>query len=163
MQPNATNAPLQNMTAEVVNAGTTEPKRGQKRKNTPTDSVGTAPAPSRRQRKTNTGAATIVPATAAAICGVGPVSAPSSESGTILPTGELPIAGASTMAAPSSTSLISIPRVKQSLCDTKVSASDVWYFMWAVDSPEKPEKMPENQPRLMYKPDSPYVACRLCG
>ncbi|KAG2055138.1 hypothetical protein BDR06DRAFT_1046210 [Suillus hirtellus] len=130
MQPNATNAPLQNMTAEVVNTGTTTEKRGQKRKNVPTDSVGTAPAPSRRRRKTKTGAATIVPATAAAICGVGPMSAPSSKSGTILPT---------------------------------VSASDVWYFMWAVDSPEKPEKMPENQPRLMYKPDSPYVACRLCS
>jgi hypothetical protein len=31
--------------------------------------------------------------------------------------------------------------------DTKAAASDVWYFMWAVNSPEKPETMPVDQPQ----------------
>jgi hypothetical protein len=49
------------------------------------------------------------------------------------------------------------------LRDSKTAATDVWYFLWALDSKERPEKMPDNQPRLMAKPNCKYVACRLCG
>jgi hypothetical protein len=66
MQPGAMNEPLQDATAEVVNTG----KRGRKRKNT----TASGTAPTRKRKKTNARAVTAAPATAAAVCGVGPVS-----------------------------------------------------------------------------------------
>ncbi|OJA16768.1 hypothetical protein AZE42_12085 [Rhizopogon vesiculosus] len=72
MQPGAMNEPLQDATAEVVNTG----KRGRKRKNT----TASGTAPTRKRKKTNARAVTAAPATAAAVCGVGPVSSmPSSD------------------------------------------------------------------------------------
>lgn len=124
--------------------------------------AGTAPT-TRKRQKTNAGAPAITPGPAATICGVGPVSVPSSGSNTMVPVNEHPIASTSTIATLNSSKSILISCAKLPLCDTKAAVSDMWYFMWAVDSPEKPEKMPENQPRLMYKPNLLYVACRLCG
>lgn len=46
---------------------------------------------------------------------------------------------------------------------SKMIATDVWYFLWPVQSQEKPDSMPENEPHLMSRPDAPYVTCRLCG
>ncbi|KAG1789047.1 uncharacterized protein HD556DRAFT_1192771, partial [Suillus plorans] len=100
-----------------------------------------------KRPKTNASTAAVAPATAAAVCGVGPTSTLFSNT---TPIDEPPI-----------TTVNIAAQAKQPPRDTKVAASDVWYFMWAVDSPKKPDKMPENQPRLKNKPDSPYVACRL--
>jgi hypothetical protein len=152
MQPGVMNVPFQNTTAAVVNAASVPEKRGRKRKNVTAANGGIAPT--RKRQKTNTGAATTAPAAAAAVCDVGPVST----------CHEPQITTTSTIAAVPTASSSGTQVTRQPTHrDTKVAASDVWYFMWAVDSSEKPAKMPEDQPRLMNKPDSPYVACRLCG
>ena len=167
MQPGAINAPLQDAAAEVVNTAGAE-KRGRKRKNATASTTGNGTAPTRKRQKKNTSTVTRAPAIAAAVCGVGPVTPVSitlPDSANTVPdalTCEAQIAMASlTTAAPTGSG----PGTwaKQPARDSKAAASDVWYFMWAVDSSEKPEKMPKDQPRLMNKPSSPYVACRLCG
>ncbi|KAG1824839.1 uncharacterized protein BJ212DRAFT_1295907 [Suillus subaureus] len=150
MPQSAMNAPCQNTTGKVVNTGVAE-KRSRKCKNM-TPASRTAPAQKRQKADASTAATT--PATAAAVCGVGPVSTPSSNTVLI---SEPSIAAAGNMAIPTGSG--PVPQARQPPRDTKVAASDVWYFMWAVNSPEKPDKIPENQPRLMKKPNSPYVAC----
>ncbi|KAJ2985876.1 hypothetical protein NUW54_g9999 [Trametes sanguinea] len=44
----------------------------------------------------------------------------------------------------------------------ELSASDVWYFLYAIETREEPPQRPVNQPRLRVKPSTPAVACRLC-
>ncbi|KAI5997344.1 hypothetical protein EDC04DRAFT_2612574 [Pisolithus marmoratus] len=46
---------------------------------------------------------------------------------------------------------------------SKVNATDVWYFIWAVDSNKDPGVMPVNEPHLTCKPHSKFVACQLCS
>jgi len=154
--------PLQNTTTEVVNTGVTG-KRGRKRKNLNPNSS-TQPT-TRKRQKANASAAQVatvqaIPSTAA-VCGVGPPSlipaTPLSDPQAVVETstaatGALLLSGSSGLRT----------QMKQPSLGTR-TASDVWYFMWAINSPEKPEKMPEDQLRFMSKPNSPYVACRLCG
>ncbi|KIK32148.1 hypothetical protein CY34DRAFT_102163 [Suillus luteus UH-Slu-Lm8-n1] len=147
---------LQDSTAPVINTGTTAKKGGRKRKKPVegTDDQSNTRKQSNKKRKLNSGAVA-QPPNAAAVCGVGPVLNPASESvsgpaaepaDVLVPQHENANVGGSRQ-----------PR------ESRAVATDVWYFLWALNDKERPDKMPENQPRLMAKPDCKYVACRLCG
>ena len=47
--------------------------------------------------------------------------------------------------------------------NSRANATDVWYFLWPIQSREQPENMPENVPHCKIRPNAPFVACRLCG
>jgi len=150
---------LQDTTAMVVNTTASERpgKQTRKRKNqstTPAVAGSAQISNAQKRRKKNTRAPE-VPAEAATICGVGPTSPGISSSAD--PGVQPPCLNVDSVGASERQRITKAPR------DSKNSATDVWYFLWAVDSVGKPEAMPEDQPRLSHRPDSDFVACRLCG
>ena len=46
---------------------------------------------------------------------------------------------------------------------SKQAASDVWYFMHALQTREKPMELPTNEALFRVKPSAPFVGCRLCS
>ena len=158
---------LQETTTTVVNTTTSGPARKtQKRKNQNDGNalvMGTGSAPTgngRKRQKKNTGAP-VVPAEAAAVCGVGPtLQGTNSEAQALL---SLQPAVSTEQEASRATSVEH--RLARAPRDSKVNATDVWYFLWAIDCEDKPEVLPMDvdEPRLNHKPDSEFVACRLCG
>ncbi|KAG1729702.1 hypothetical protein EDB19DRAFT_1913262 [Suillus lakei] len=141
---------LRDSTAPVVNAGMTAKKGGHKCK-TPVEDMGgqtNTQKQSNKKRKTNAGAAA-QPPEAAAVCGVGPVSNPAPA--TAPPADGVPLHGNANKGR------------SHHPQESRAVATDVWYFLWALNDKERPDKMPENQPQLTAKPNCKYVACCLCG
>ncbi|KAG2059653.1 hypothetical protein BDR06DRAFT_1003235 [Suillus hirtellus] len=145
---------LQDLTAPVVNAGTTSKKGGSCKRKKPVEEVdgqNNTQRQSNKKKKTNSGAVQLPEA--AAVCGVGPVTPVSNPAPESAPAdGQHPLLPGNVNQGGSRH-----PR------ESRAVATDVWYFLWALNSKERPDRMPEDQPWLSAKPDCKYVACRLCG
>jgi len=164
---------LQDSTRQVVNTGTVG-KKGRKRKQPVNEAETRAGCStqnvthsrqSNKKRKTTDDLAAALPratsSEVAAVCGVGPITTSQDQAVPPAP----PVSNGQTIPPPDlDLENVELARPHQ-LREPRMSASatDVWYFLWAVDSKETPDRMPENRPRLTAKPDSKFVACRLCG
>ncbi|KAL7282477.1 hypothetical protein ACG7TL_003948 [Trametes sanguinea] len=47
--------------------------------------------------------------------------------------------------------------------NSDASASDVWYFVYAIQDRQEPDRRPVDQPHMKEKPDAPFIACRFCA
>jgi hypothetical protein len=157
---NHVHQPLQDTTSNVVNSSQPSGARGRgaKRK-------GTTSTPKRKRRKTASATAINVQivTSAAPVCGVGPTD---SDPEVTVAAADTPVPQTNTTSAAevpppplhSYTTEQAVPRQRE---ESKSAATDVWFFLRALNTREEPEIWPTNEPRLTSKPDSKFVGCRL--
>ncbi|KAF8197149.1 hypothetical protein BJ912DRAFT_923236 [Pholiota molesta] len=125
-----------------------------------------APAGSRtgasNKRPRQTASATLESSTPSASCGVGPTSNAQSHRGDVEnhdPNHPVAPSMPPTISTQQSTSKAPPLRRYQ---DHPAAATDVWYFLHALETAEEPVVKPKDEPILECKPSTPYVGCKLC-
>ncbi|EDR13318.1 uncharacterized protein LACBIDRAFT_309050 [Laccaria bicolor S238N-H82] len=144
--------PLQNASLTVLNTPDPAPStaRSQNKRSATSDS-GTS-THVRKKRKTNTTTQCVPEALVpepepSPQCGIGPSILPST----------IPLAAPLAL-APQLTGNASSPSHHN---DLSTSATDVWFFLRALDTPNAPEVLPTNKPILTTKPSMKFIGCKL--
>ncbi|KAF8886040.1 hypothetical protein CPB84DRAFT_1850189 [Gymnopilus junonius] len=155
--PQAHNLPLSlgvfNPNGPATNAVSTQPPTKRKRQTT------TSSGRSGKHQKKNS-AAVVTEITPSPHCGVGPPSVvPLAQAEVVHQTSNSLETSSSALTVPESASMAHASRRYH---DLPAAATDVWYFLRALETDVEPAMRPTDEVFLTYKPKTKFVGCKLC-